>query len=145
MQSTSYFYFGSVNALNQVTLFFRKKEKGKAINKRCWSIEDNEGTEMCLESYGTIDVLDHCIKNAGVYHRSWKHRHAPKNHGIEMAVALCYMIYRMATSGRHGEQCKVKDPSENWEFCESSSFDLLYSDPRNRRHPGDELFRIVRQ
>ena len=39
----------------------------------------------------------------------------------------------------------MKDPLEYWEFRESLSFGLLYCDPRNRRCPGDEWFRIARK
>ena len=39
----------------------------------------------------------------------------------------------------------MKDPLEHWEFRGSLSFSLFHYDLRNRRCPGDELFRIARQ
>ena len=89
MQSTSSCEFSSVSTLNELKLFLRKKERDTSKNKRYWEIRNNEGRELCLESYRHTYVLCYCIKNVGIYYLSWKYWHVVKNHSIAIAVAAC--------------------------------------------------------
>ena len=68
-QSTSSCNFGSVNALNSCTRYCQTKEKGRKQYKRSWGIEMNEARELYLNSYGTIDKMDHLIKNCNMHYR----------------------------------------------------------------------------
>ena len=44
-----------MNALDDVDLYVRQREKGKASTKRIWAIEMNDGRELYLITYGGVD------------------------------------------------------------------------------------------
>ena len=80
-QSTSSCNISTVNALNACTLSCRRKERGRGANKRHWAIEMNNARNLYLGTYFRIDVIDHLIKNAKLFYRSWKYWHLTMLHG----------------------------------------------------------------
>jgi hypothetical protein len=68
-QSTSSCNITSVNALNEISLYVRAKERGRGKAKRQWGIEMNEARELYLHTYGVIDRLDHLIQNCCMSYR----------------------------------------------------------------------------
>ena len=53
-QSTSLCNISHVNAINHCSLFATQKERGRALFKRTWAIENNESRQLCLSTYGKI-------------------------------------------------------------------------------------------
>jgi hypothetical protein len=53
----------------------------------------NDARNLYLGSYFRIDVIDHLIKNAKLFYRSWKYWHSPMLHGKGMVVAVAYDMY----------------------------------------------------
>ena len=78
--STSSCNISLVNALNECVLWIRKKERGVGKSKRLWGIEMNSARNLYLQSYYRIDCMDHMIKNARIFYRSWKYWHFPMLH-----------------------------------------------------------------
>jgi hypothetical protein len=68
-QSTSSCNITSVNALNEISLYVKAKERGRGQGKRQWGIEMNEARELYLHTYGTIDRMDHLIQNCCMSYR----------------------------------------------------------------------------
>jgi len=68
-QSTSSCSISHVNAINHCSLFATQKERGRALFKRTWAIENNESRQLYLSTYGKIDRMDHMIKNCNIYYR----------------------------------------------------------------------------
>jgi len=68
-QSTSLCNISHVNAINHCSLFATQKERGRALFKRTWVIENNESRQLHLSTYGKIDRMDHMIKNCNIYYR----------------------------------------------------------------------------
>ena len=50
-QSASSCNLSTVNALNECSMFIRKKERGRGASKRQWGIEMNGARMMYLQSY----------------------------------------------------------------------------------------------
>lgn len=59
----------SVNALNQCSLFSQMKQRGRGKFKRQWGIEMNEAHQLCLQTCGRIDTIDHLVKNCKLGYR----------------------------------------------------------------------------
>jgi len=68
-QSTGACNFIGVNSLNNCNLYVTPKERGRKEFKRHWAIENNEGRQLYLSSYGAIDRMDHYIKNCCMGYR----------------------------------------------------------------------------
>ena len=68
-QSTSSCNISHVNAINTCSLFAKQKERGRALFKRTWAIEMNESRQLCLQTHGKIDKIDHMVKNCNLYYR----------------------------------------------------------------------------
>ena len=99
-QSTSSCNFGTVNALNRSSRYCATKERGRKQKKFSWGIEMNEARELYLKTYGTIDKLDHLIKNCNMHYRSWKYWHSAMLHAKAMAICVAYDIYRECATGK---------------------------------------------
>ena len=103
-QSTSSCNLSTVNALNECNLFYEIRERGKGKYKRHWVIEMNDGRRLYLSTYFKIDLIDHLIKNAAIYYRTWKYWHSPKNTATALAVCIAYDMYlECAEGGLNGE------------------------------------------
>ena len=92
-QSMSSCNISTVNALNECNLFFEIRERGKGKNKRHWVIEMNDRRRLYLSTYFKINLINHLIKNAALYYRTWKYWHLPKNTGTALAVCVVYDMY----------------------------------------------------
>ena len=91
-QSTSSCNIATVNALNECILWLRKKECVTGNSKWLWGIEMNSARNLYLQSYYRINFMDHMIKNARLFYRSWKYWHSPMLHRKAMAVVVAYGI-----------------------------------------------------
>lgn len=65
-QSASSCNIAHVNAINCCRLFAQTKDRGRNIFKRSWAIEMNESRQLCLQTHGKVDRLDHMIKNCNM-------------------------------------------------------------------------------
>ena len=61
-----------MNTLDEVDLYMRQREKGRAFTKRIWAIETNEGRKLYLKTYGGVDQLDHLIEDWKLRYRTWR-------------------------------------------------------------------------
>ena len=77
-QSTSSCNISTVNAHNEVFNYVELRGRGRGSNKKKWVIEMNHARRLYLSTYNGINVLDHLLKNARLFYRTWKHWHAPK-------------------------------------------------------------------
>jgi hypothetical protein len=103
----------------------------------------NHARRVYLSAYNGIDVLDHLIKNARLYYRTWKYWHAPKNHALVIAIAItcAYDIYLECAEGNLKAEWKIEKPISSWEFqCKLGKQALTYL-PRKCLYPGDANLR----
>ena len=108
-QSTNATNITSVNCFNECKLFIEIRERGKGKNKKVWGIEMNDGRRFYLSTYFRIDVVDHLLKNAAIFYRTWKYWHAPKNHGFAMILVLVYDIYLECAEGEINREWFVEE------------------------------------
>ena len=142
-QSTSSCNMSSVNSLGEVKTHVKKKERGIGVNKRTWAIEMNDGRCFYLGMCNMVDVLDHFLKNAHCYCRSWKYWHMADLHGKCIADCVAWDVYREACEGKLDPTWHVeeKDRLGWWEFRDKLSIQLLRYKPSNNVYPGDNRFR----
>ena len=117
-QSTLSCNISTVNALNEYILWLWKKERGKGKSKRLWGIEMNSARNLYLKSYYRIDCMDHMIKNARLFYRSWKYWHSPMLHEKAMAVVVAYDMYLEVAEGTLSNNWKLDDLMDFWWFQE---------------------------
>lgn len=115
-QSTGPCNISTVNALNACSSGVQTKERGRAQRKRYWGIEMNEARYLYLGTYWGVDRLDHMIKNANMFYRSWKYWHSAMIHAKAMAVVVAYDMYLECTEGQIDEDWLVEQPVSFWEF-----------------------------
>jgi hypothetical protein len=144
-QSTSSCNLSTVNALNECSMFIRKKERGRGASKRQWGIEMNDARQMYLQSYFRIDTIDHLISNCNMFYRSWKYWHSPMIHGKALAVVVAYDMYLECTEGDLDPVWKVEKPMDFWSFREKLSEQMLQYKPTRRKYPGDSNMRAATQ
>ena len=61
-----------MNVLRKVSNFMRLREHGRGDNKRVWAIEMNEGREIYLKIYSTVDKVDQMLKEWQLDYISWE-------------------------------------------------------------------------
>jgi hypothetical protein len=144
-QSTSSCNISMVNAINNCSMFIRRKERGTGENKRYWGIEMNDARTLYLKSYYRIDCMDHMIKNARLFYRSWKYWHSPMLHGKALALVVAYDMYLEVAEGKLMPEWKVEEPLDFWRFREQLSKQMLAYKPSNRSYPGDSRMRASTQ
>jgi hypothetical protein len=130
-----------VNALNEVYNYVELRERGRGAKKRYWFIEMNHARRIYLTSYNGIDVLDHLIKNARLFYQTWKYWHAPKNHGLAIAIAVAYDIYKECCEGALCGSWKC-EPIDSWEFQNILSKQALSYSPTKHLYPGDQALHV---
>ena len=113
-QSTLSCNITTVNALNECILWLRKKERGTGKSKRLWGIEMSSTRNLYLQSYYRIDCMDHMIKNARLFYRSWKYWHSPMLHGKAMLVVVAYDMYLEVAEGKINNDWKLDEPMDFW-------------------------------
>ena len=144
-QSTSSCNLSTVNALNECSMFIRKKERGRGASKRKWGIEMNDARMMYLQSYYRIDTIDHLISNCNMFYRSWKYWHSPMIHGKALAVVVAYDMYLECAEGDLDPAWKIEKPIDFWSFREKLSEQMLQYKPTRRKYPGDGNMRAATQ
>ena len=144
-QSTSSCNISSVNAPNECVLWIKKKERGVGKSKRLWGIEMNSARNLYLKTYYRIDCMDHMIKNARLFYRSWKYWHSLMLHGKEMAVVVAYDMYLEVAEGKLRGEWKLDEPMDFWRFRERLANGMLKYKPMARKYPGDEKMRSSTQ
>ena len=102
----------------------------------------NNGRRLYLTTYNGVDVLDHLIKNANLFYRTWKYWHAPVNHALSIAIAVAYGFYLEAAEGNLDEEWKV-EPVTFWEFRRTLAIQGLTYQPNKQQFPGDQNLREV--
>ena len=144
-QSTSSANITTVNCLNDVRLFVELRERGKGKNKRTWGIEMNDARRLYLSLYFTIDVVDHLLKNANIFYRTWKYWHAPMNHCFAMILVLAHSLYQECCEGKIEESWKIETKKilSFYEFREKLSEQMLQYNPIRLKYPGDAQMRVV--
>ena len=70
-------------------------EKGTWNRKEQAALGDRneQRAQYLFASYYRIDCMDHMIKNARLFYRSWKYWHSPMLHEKAMAVVVAYDMY----------------------------------------------------
>jgi hypothetical protein len=144
-QSTSSCNISTVNALNECGMYVRKRERGRGENKRCWGIEMNDARELYLGTYSRIDSIDHLIKNANIFYRSWKYWHSPMLHGKSLAVVVAYDLYLEVAEGKLNPAWGIEEPLDFWTFREKLSIQMLEYSPTRKKYPGDAVMRASTQ
>ena len=71
-QSTGSTNITCVNALRELKLFVRKRERGRGASKRVWAIEMNEARELYLKTYSGVDKIDQLLKEWGCKIRTFR-------------------------------------------------------------------------
>ena len=144
-QSTSSCNISTVNALNECGMYVRKRERGRKENKRSWGIEMNDARELYLGTYSRIDSIDHLIKNANIFYRSWKYWHSPMLHGKSLAVVVAYDLYLEVAEGKLNPAWGIEEPLDFWTFRERLSIQMLEYSPARKKYPGDAGMRVSTQ
>ncbi len=124
---------------------FGKRERGRKENKRFWGIEMNDARELYLGTYSRIDSIDHLIKNANMFYRSWKYWHSPMLHGKSLAVVVAYDLYLEVAEGKLDSAWEIDEPVDFWTFREKLSIQMLEYSPTHHRYPGDAGMRASTQ
>ena len=91
----------------------------------------NHARRLYLSTYNGIDVLDHLLKNARLFYRTWKYWHAPKNHALAIAVSVAYDIYIEVTEGKLKTEWKDDKPVLDGNFNASCPFRLFLTHRKN--------------
>ena len=76
----------------------------------------NEARGLYLSTYFHIDIADHLLKNANAFYWIWKHCHAPKNHGIAIAIVLAYEMCLECAEGKIRKEWHVSEKKESLSF-----------------------------
>lgn len=140
-QSTGPCNISSVNSLQEVNLYVRKKERGRGNKKRVWGIEMNEGRDLYLQSYSSIDKIDQLLKNWNEFYICWKWWHAPTRHGKAFSKCMAYELYKHCASGSVDPDWKVDNPLSAKGFRQKMATQMCNYRARNMLYPGDEKFR----
>ena len=120
-QSTGSTDITTVNTLDEVDLYVRQREKGRASTKRIWAIEMNEGRELYLKTYGGVNQLDHLIEDWKLRYRTWRWWHAPTQHETAIAYSQAWTIYATYASGHVDPAWEVDKPMICPEFCQQQA------------------------
>jgi hypothetical protein len=105
----------------------------------------NDARELYLGSYSRIDSIDHLIKNARIFYRSWKYWHSPMLHGKGLAVVVAYDLYLEVCEGKLDVAWEIEEPLDFWNFRERLSKQMLEYNPSAHKYPGDAAMRASTQ
>ena len=140
-QSTGSTNIQSVNALPEVQLYVREREKGRGEGKRKWGIEMNEGRELYLKLYGAVDKIDQLLNNWGINYICWRWWHAPMRHGKGLALCMAWQMYLECTSGSVDPDWKVDEPLSSPDFRQKMGEQMCKYRAINCSYPGDQFLR----
>ena len=89
--------------------------------------------------------MDHMIKNANMFYRSWKYWHSAMLLAKSMAVAVAYDMYLEVCEGKLDPNWKIENPIGFHYFREKLSEQMLTYSPLARQYQGDSLMRTCTQ
>ena len=79
-----------VNALSEVMLYVRQRNRGRGDANWVWGIEMNKGRELYLKLYGAVDKVDQMLKVWGLDYVCWKWWHTPMRHGKAIVLTMTW-------------------------------------------------------
>ena len=138
-QSTGSTNITAVNALSQVQLYVREKNKGQEGSKRIWAIEMNEGRDLYLKLYGGVDKIDQLLKEWGIQYVTWRWWHAPKNHALAITCVMAFQMYEDCASGEVDPDWKVDKPLTHDDFRQKLGEQMCKYTAADRMYPGDQF------
>ena len=141
-QSTGATNIMMVNSTDEVSFFTRMKERGIGDNKHYRIIEDNDGRMIYIFGYGTIDNIDHYLRNAMVHVISWKWWFSAACHSYSLALVVAWDIYREVVEGKLDTRYYLPETDRLTfeQFRDLCSRAQLSYNPKKRLYPGDEYF-----
>ena len=142
-QSTGSTNIQSVNALPEVQLYVRDREKGRGEGKRKWGIEMNESRELYLKLYGAVDKIDQMLKDWGIDYICWRWWQAPMKHGKALALCMSWQMYRDCASGEVDPDWKLDKPLTSPQFRLNMGEQMCKYRAVHCNYPGDEHFRAT--
>ncbi len=107
-QSTGTTNITCVNALEENSRFFTKRERGRGDEKRVWAIENNHPRQLYLTTYSQIDTVDHLLKHCYIFFLSWKYWHSPMRHAFALVIIAAYEMYNECADGLLDADWKVE-------------------------------------
>ena len=143
-QSTGGTNISGVNALYEVGLYVRERNRGRGENKRRWAIEMNEARDTYLKTYSAVDKIDQTLLNYNINYRSWKWWHAPMRHAKAIAMSMAYNIYVQCCEGGVDPEWKMKAVTST-RFKQELSLQMVTYKAWNKKYPGDEMMRGATQ
>ena len=143
-QSTGGTNISGVNALCEVGLYVRERNRGRGENKRRWAIEMNKARDTYLKTYSAVDKIDQTLLNYNINYRSWKWWHAPMRHAKAITMSMAYNIYVQCCEGSVDPEWKMK-PVTSTRFKQELSLQMVTYKAWNKKYPGDERMRGATQ
>jgi DNA-directed RNA polymerase subunit RPC12/RpoP len=143
-QSTGGTNISGVNALLELGLYVRERNRGRGENKRRWAIEMNEARDTYLKTYSAVDKIDQTLLNYNINYRSWKWWHAPMRHAKAIAMSMAYHLYVQCCEGGVDPEWKMK-PVASTRFKQELSSQMVQYKAWNKKYPGDEMMRGATQ
>jgi len=143
-QSTGGTNISGVNALREVELYVRERNRGRGENKRRWAIEMNEARDTYLKTYSAVDKIDQTLLNYNINYRSWKWWHAPMRHAKAIAMSMAYNLYVQCCEGNVDPEWTMKAVSST-RFKQELSSQMVQYKAYNKKYPGDEMMRGATQ
>ena len=140
-QSTGSTNISTVNALDKVELYVRKRCKGRGKTKRTWGIEMNEGRESYLKNYSAVDKIDQELGEWALNYFTWKWWHASMRHGKAIGYSQAYHLYCHCAEGTVRPEWKVEKPLSAPEFRAKLAAQMCRYRAANLEYPGDRSMR----
>ena len=140
-QSTGSTNITAINALAEVQLYVREKERGRGTEKRVWAIEMNEARDLYLFLYGGVDKIDQMLKEWNTDYVTWRWWHAPMKHFKSITGVMAYQMYLDCASGELDADWKVDKPMSHVSFRQKLGEQLCKYTAAKCKYPGDEFCR----
>ena len=105
------------------------------------------GRVRYLLTYSRIDSIDHLIKNARFFYRSWKYCHSPANHVKALVIVAAYNMYLECVEGVLDPEWKLEKNQivRFHKYRDQLSKQMCTYGPRSETFPGDEKMRVLTQ
>ncbi len=139
-QSTGGTNISCVNALSEVGLYVRERNRDRGENKRRWAIEMNKARDTYLKTYSSVDKIDQTLLNYNINYSSWKWWHAPMRHAKAIAMSMAYNLYVQCCEGGVDPEWKMKAVTST-RFKQELSLQMVQYKAWNKKCPGDEMMR----
>ena len=140
-QSTGSTNITCVNALRELKLFVRKRERGRGASKRVWAIEMNEGRALYLKTYSGVDKIDQLLKEWGCKIRTFRWWRAPEMHMKAIVGVMAYSIYEQCAQGGVDAAWKLDKYMSHMEFKRVLERQMCEYKAAKLKYPGDAELR----